>query len=135
LDQLDEERQESAKEKLINDNQNGFIGWLLLHIGSIGSNGRRQLFYLTFVNHYFGLSRDGISNQNKFGYGVTLDMFDKMRQQCLSESIATTRYEHENYTHKTPQIYRNFPMMNINFIFLQIKKIKVALYFSLFEEI
>ena len=55
-----------------------FVGWLLLHIGNIGTHGRRQLFYITFINHYFGLSRDGIDVLSKYGYGVTLDMFDKM---------------------------------------------------------
>jgi hypothetical protein len=52
----------------------------MFHVNSIGTMGRNQMFFVTFVNHYFGLSRDGINFQAKFGYGVNLNMFDTQRK-------------------------------------------------------
>ena len=58
-----------------------FVGWLLYHVGSVGTLGRSQLFYISFLNHYYGLSRDGLDINGRFGFGVTTDMFDKLRAQ------------------------------------------------------
>ena len=58
-----------------------FSGWLLFHINSIGSLGRKQMFYITFVNHYFGLSRDGIEMNSAIGYGVNIGMYDRERKR------------------------------------------------------
>jgi hypothetical protein len=69
-----------------------FLGWLLLHVGSVGTNGRRQLFYLAFVCQYYGLSRDGIAMLNSYGYSVTMDMHDKMKTLCFGKAHADTRY-------------------------------------------
>ena len=68
-----------------------FSGWLLNHMCSIGSNGRRQMFYITFVLHYFGLSRDGITILSNYGYGVTLDMFDTLRKMYSAGSSGLSR--------------------------------------------
>ena len=58
-----------------------FSGWLLFHINSVGTLGRKQIFYITFVNHYFGLSREGIQMNSSLGYGVTLGMYDRERKR------------------------------------------------------
>jgi hypothetical protein len=58
-----------------------FSGWLLFHINSVGTLGRKQMFYITFVDHYFGLSRDGIELNSAIGYGVTLGMYDRERKR------------------------------------------------------
>ena len=58
-----------------------FCGWLLFHINSIGTLGRKQMFYITFVNHYFGLSRDGIELNSAIGYGVNIGMYDRERKR------------------------------------------------------
>jgi hypothetical protein len=63
-----------------------FVGWLLLQVASIGTNGREQLFYITFMNNYFGLSRAGIDANAKFGMGVTTDMYDNLRRFHLTAS-------------------------------------------------
>ena len=68
-----------------------FCGWLLNHMMNIGSNGRRQMFYITFILHYFGLSREGINILSKYGYGVTLDMFDDLRRSYRAGSTEMTR--------------------------------------------
>ena len=72
--------------------QTQFCGWLLLHMMTIGSNGRRQMFYITFILQYFGLSRDGINVLSKYGFGVTLDMFDLLRQSYRAGSETMTRF-------------------------------------------
>jgi hypothetical protein len=82
-----------------------FVGWLVFHVSSVGTNGRRQQFYLTFVNKYFGLSRDGMQNNHKFGYGVGLTMFDDMKQQYEQASRRTTRLRME---HPHVQWWDNF---------------------------
>jgi hypothetical protein len=67
-----------------------FSGWLLFHINSVGTLGRKQMFYLTFVDHYFGLSRDGIQLNSALGYGVTLGMYDRERKRHEELSKAAT---------------------------------------------
>jgi hypothetical protein len=39
------------------------------------------MFYITFVNHYFGLSRDGIEMNSAIGYGVNIGMYDRERKR------------------------------------------------------
>jgi hypothetical protein len=58
----------------------------------LGSNGRKQMFYMTFVNHYFGLSRRGIKYLSRYGYATNLTRFDDMRRGCLLSSQHKTRY-------------------------------------------
>ena len=69
-----------------------FAGWLLWHLGNIGSNGRDQLFYMTLVANYHGLSRNGIDLLARFGYATNLKRFDDKRKMCLLQSRTTTRY-------------------------------------------
>jgi hypothetical protein len=66
---------------IIQKSSSHFSGWLLFHINSIGTLGRKQMFYITFVNHYFGLSRDGIELNSSIGYGVTIGMYDRERKR------------------------------------------------------
>ena len=68
-----------------------FAGWLLLHLGNIGSNGRDQLFYLTLVAHYHGLSRNGIDLLSRFGYATNLKRFDDKRKICLLQARTRTK--------------------------------------------
>ena len=78
--------------KIIKENMNDFVGWLLFHIGRIGSNGISQLFYITLTCSYFGLSRDGIDAMYRYGYGVSLSTFDDLRRDCKELSITESRY-------------------------------------------
>ena len=68
-----------------------FIGWLLVHIGCIGSNGRHQLYYLTFVLQFLGISRLGIKLLGDLGYGVHIDMFDEMRRESTEKASLKVR--------------------------------------------
>ena len=71
---------------------NGFVGWLLLHIASIGTNGRRQLFYITFLSRYYGLSRSGVDTMHRMGYGLSMTMMDDMTEKYHLQSLQSTRY-------------------------------------------
>ena len=64
---------EDVQMEYINTNLTKFVGWLLMHTCSVGYNGRRQLFYLTFILHYYGLSRQGIESNNRLS-GVHIGM-------------------------------------------------------------
>ena len=77
---------------IIQANKNLFTGWLLFHIGSIGTNGTRQLFYITFNCAYFGLSRDGIDIMYKHGFGVSLSKYDELKETCRQDSKQASRY-------------------------------------------
>ena len=70
-----------------------FVGWLLFHVSSVDSRARRQLFYVSFVNNYYGLSRDGLKINHKFGFGVAMTMFDEIQQehQALAKKLALSR--------------------------------------------
>lgn len=68
-----------------------FVGWILFSTNSIGSNGSLQPFYLTLLNYYFGLSRSGITINSKYGMGVPLSTFDKIRKEKLEEAKQQTR--------------------------------------------
>jgi hypothetical protein len=59
---------------------------------NIGNKGKMQMFYITFCAHFFGLSRQGIDLMSKYGYGVTMDMFDDIRKKYIARSVATSRY-------------------------------------------
>jgi hypothetical protein len=80
------------QDTILAENQISFHGWLLLQINSIGSNGRRQMFYVTFIAKYYGLSREGIDLLAAYGYGVTKDMFDDLRALYKVRSESATRY-------------------------------------------
>ena len=69
-----------------------FIGWLLLHVMNTGNKGKMQMFYITFCAHFFGLSRQGIELMSKYGYGVTMDMFDDIRKMYVDRSAVVNRY-------------------------------------------
>ena len=71
--------EEVTQQSIIDKNLNAFIGWLLFNIGRIGSNGNRQLFFITYTCTFFGLSRDGIEALYRYGYGVSLTTYDSFR--------------------------------------------------------
>jgi hypothetical protein len=80
-----------AMDDLVQSCLNGYVGWLLYHVGSVGTNGRRQLFYLSFVCRFYGLSRAGLDLLAQFGFCVNLTMFDEMLKQCQQHSIEKAR--------------------------------------------
>lgn len=96
--QLVERKQYSSDDEpdqmdvLIQTSLNEYVGWLIYHVASVGTNGRRQLFYLSFVCRFYGLSRAGLDLLSKFGFGVSLTMFDEMLHRCQLQSLEQSRY-------------------------------------------
>ena len=90
--QEDEPLPDSTQEELKKDYGTRYIGWLLWHVMNTGNKGKMQMFYITFCAHFFGLSRQGIELLSKYGYGVTMDMFDDIRKAYIDRSAATNRY-------------------------------------------
>lgn len=82
---------DDVQEDLKNDFGTKFIGWLLWHVTTTGNKGKMQMFYVTFCAHFFGLSRQGIHLMSRYGYGVTVDMFDDIRKSYEERSISNTR--------------------------------------------
>ena len=82
---------EDKQHELMDGNSNTFIGWLMFHIANIGTHGRRQLFYHTFVAHYFGLSRDGIDTLSRYGYLLPIRSFDQNRDDILLDHVTKVR--------------------------------------------
>lgn len=84
---------EHVQHQLISKNINSFIGWLLFTIGRIGSNGNKQLFFITFTSTYYGLSRDGIDALYRYGYGVSLSVYDDMKRDSEHTAVNDMRLD------------------------------------------
>ena len=78
--QVDDEQRVNKFDEILTKCVTRFSGWLLYHVASVVTKGRSQLFYVSFMNHYFGISRDGIAANARYGFGVTNDMFDDLRR-------------------------------------------------------
>ena len=88
--QHDESELSTLFESIISTCSTRFIGWILISINGYGTNGGLQIFYLTFLDHYFGLSRQGININSRYGFGVPLTAFDNRRKIELSKSLEQT---------------------------------------------
>ena len=122
---LDEDTESNAEQRqaLVYRNVNTFIGWLIFHITSIGSNGRRQQFYHSFLAQYYGLSRNGIESLHRYGYICALTAFDNMRQEVLQEAIESTRYSNAHIQQNNTYItYKHSVFQYKQHTKIQIKK-------------
>ena len=80
------------QEYFINRCCGSYAGWLLYHLNAVGSTARRQMFYITFVSTFFGLSRSGVQLLKDHGYGVSLDMYDDYRKYYGRQQEYDARY-------------------------------------------
>ena len=104
-----------------------FIGWLLLHVMNTGNKGKMQMFYITFCAHFFGLSRQGIELLSKYGYGVTMDMFDDIRKMYTDRSVSANRYVNICLLNDECSMYRcsvslMYTYIQYNFFFMTFSK-------------
>jgi hypothetical protein len=75
-----------------------FHGHVLMAVGNVGNNGKRQLYYPTFSARFHGLSRQGVQLMSHFGGLMSITTYDryatifltsikeKHRYQCVSAS-------------------------------------------------
>jgi hypothetical protein len=54
-----------------------FHGHVLLAVGNLGNNGKRQLYYPTFSARFHGLSRQGVQLMSHFGGLMSISTFDR----------------------------------------------------------
>jgi hypothetical protein len=64
--------------EIIDREQTQFHGFVLLGCSSIGRNGKKQMFYSTFIARYHGLSRMGAEMLAKYGFNMSRTMYYDM---------------------------------------------------------
>ena len=77
--------------EIIEREQSQFHGLVLLGCNSIGRNGKKQMFYATFIARYHGLSRMGSEILAKYGYTMSRTMYYDMRRELIEKARANTR--------------------------------------------
>jgi hypothetical protein len=65
-----------------------FHGYVLMGVGNVGNNGKRQLYYPTFSARFHGLSRQGVQLMSHFGGMMSISTYDR-HQALFLESIRT----------------------------------------------
>jgi hypothetical protein len=68
----------------------GFHGFVLKSCGSVGNNGKSQLFYVTFASRYHGLSRNGSDILAHYGFTTKSTMYDQETKKILETSRQET---------------------------------------------
>lgn len=89
--QPDETELSNLFESIISSCSTRFVGWIMISMNGHGTNGGLQIFYLTFLDHYFGLSRQGITINSKYGFGIPLTAFDSRRKVEINRSLEQTK--------------------------------------------
>jgi hypothetical protein len=89
---------ESLEEKLrvtemefdqMSDRDGGiFHGFVLIGVGNVGNNGKRQLYYPTFSARFHGLSRQGVQLMSHFGGMMSISTYDR-HQAVFLKTIQT----------------------------------------------
>ena len=79
-------------EDLLDQSAGKFMGYLIFTLGSIGTNGRGQLFYHTLGCNFYGLPRDGIHYLSRYGFASNIRDYDDRRNQAYHRSKEMSRY-------------------------------------------
>jgi hypothetical protein len=61
-----------------------FHGFVLMGVGNVGNNGKRQLYYPTFSARFHGLSRQGVQLMSHFGGMMSISTYDRHQAQFLT---------------------------------------------------
>ena len=68
-----------------------FYGWVLASCAHIRPKARKQLFYLTFVARYHGLSVTGAEILAQYGLATKRHVYTKYHDEQLAEAKEQTR--------------------------------------------
>ena len=60
-------------------------------MAAIGTNGRKQIFFIALILKFYGLSRDGIRILSEFGWSVSLTMYDNYTRVYVERAALSTR--------------------------------------------
>lgn len=76
---------------IVDECSTNFCGWVVRSVYNVGRKGHLQMFYLTLLNYYFGLSRAGIVVNHRNGAGMSLTAFDDTRKMYIQRSTRNTK--------------------------------------------
>jgi hypothetical protein len=71
-----------------------FHGFVLMGVGNVGNNGKRQLYFPTFSARFHGLSRQGVQLMSHFGGLMSISTYDRHQTIFLEGIRAQNRYMH-----------------------------------------
>ena len=69
-----------------------FHGWAIKAIANIGNTGKHQLFFVTFVAKYHGLSRLGAEILSSYGFGTKRIQYATLVQETVATAREETRF-------------------------------------------
>jgi hypothetical protein len=69
-----------------------FHGFVLMGVGNVGSNGKRQLYYPTFSARFHGLSRQGVQLMSHFGGMMSITTYDRHQALFLTAIRTMNQY-------------------------------------------
>jgi hypothetical protein len=68
---------ETAFDIMVERDGGCFHGYVLMAVGNVGNNGKRQLYYPTFSARFHGLSRQGVQLMSHFGGLMSITTYDR----------------------------------------------------------
>ena len=80
-----------ADEDVVFEARTKFHGWLLLTCANLGRNGRRQMFFTTFIGQYHGFSYMGSDLISRFGFTMRKTMYLSQLEKTWESARALTR--------------------------------------------
>ena len=81
-----------AQEDIVFEARSKFHGWLLVTCSSLGRNGRKQMFFTTFIGQYHGLSYMGSDLISRFGFTMRKTMYLSQLEKTSASARDVTRY-------------------------------------------
>jgi hypothetical protein len=81
-------------DKMLERDGGCFHGFVLMGVGNVGKNGKRQLYYPTFSARFHGLSRQGVQLMSHFGGFMSISTYDRHQAMFLTNIRAMHKYTH-----------------------------------------
>lgn len=76
---------------IVQKEKGDFHGFVLKSTANIGNTGKNQLFFLTFVAKYHGLSNMGAEILGKYGFGTMRTQYHSLKEKTIDAARARTR--------------------------------------------
>ena len=80
------------QEELLEKTQRKFHGFLISSVSTIGNNGKRQMFFHTFMAKYCGLSNSGSEAMSQLGFTMKRTSYIRCRHEVLQQALEQTKY-------------------------------------------
>lgn len=79
------------EEHLTSKERNDFHGWVIKAVANIGNTGKHQLFFVSFVAKYHGISNMGNEILAQYGYGTQRSQYTTLVQETIARARTETR--------------------------------------------